>query len=90
MQKSIYHFFFTRQFYFKVFKTITLNAKHYFIMKIPNKRELQQIVLNHSSDISFKDFMKLYKDYTKEPFWFLVNDTTLPSDNPLRFRKSLL
>ena len=37
-------------------------------MKIPNKRELQQIVLNHSSDISFKDFMKLYKDYTKEPF----------------------
>ena len=58
-------------------------------MKIPNKRELQQIASNHSSDIDFKDFMKLYKDYTKEPYSFLVNDTTLSSDNPLRFRKNL-
>ena len=56
----------------------------YFIMKIPNKRELQQIVRNHLPDIEFKDFMKLYKDYTKEPFSFSVNDSTLPSDNPLR------
>ena len=55
-------------------------------MKIPNKRELQQIVSNHSFDIDFKDFMKLYKDYTKEPCSFLVNDTTLPSYNPLPFR----
>ena len=46
-------------------------------MKIPNKRELQQITCNHSSDIYFKDFMKLYKDYTKEKYSFLVNDTTL-------------
>ena len=76
------------QSYFKVPKTITLNATHYFIMKIPNKRELQQIASNHSSDIDFKDFMKLYKDYTKEPYSFLVNDTTLSSDNPLRFRKN--
>ena len=45
---------------------------------------------NHLLDIDFKDFMKLYKDYTKEPFSFLVNDTTLSSDNPLRFRKNLL
>ena len=75
---------------FKVPKTIRLNATHYFIMKIPNERELQQIGSNHSSDIECKDFMKLYKDYTKEPFSFLVNDTTLPSDNPLRFRKNLL
>ena len=59
-------------------------------MKIPNKRELQQIVSNHSSDIDFKDSMKLYKDYTKEPYSFLVNNTTLSSDNPLRFRTSLL
>ena len=59
-------------------------------MKIPNKRELLQITLNHSSDIDFKDFMKIYKNYTKEPYSFLVNDTTLPSDNPLRFRKNLL
>ena len=69
--------------YFKVPKTIRLNARHYFIMKIPNKRELQQIVSNHSSDIDFKNFMKLFKDYTKKPYSFLVNDTTLSSDNPL-------
>ena len=53
---------FISQSYFKVPKTITLNATYYFIMKILNKRELQQIASNHSSDINFKDFMKLYKD----------------------------
>ena len=58
-------------------------------MKTLNKRELQQIALNHSSDIDFKDFMNIYKS-TKEPYCFLVNDTTLPSDNPLRFRKNFL
>ena len=64
-------------------KTIRLNATHYFIMKIPNKRELQQIPSNHLSNIKFKNFMKLYKNYTKEQFLFLVNDTSLPSDNQL-------
>ena len=59
-------------------------------MKIPNKRELQQIALNHSSDIDVKDFMKLFKKYTAEPHSVLVNDTTLSSDDPLRFRKNLL
>ena len=44
-------------------------------MEIPNKRELQQIVSNHSSDIEL-NFMKLEKDYTKETYSFLVNDTT--------------
>ena len=82
--------FFISQSYFKVPKTLRLNATHYFIMKIPNQRELQQIASNHSSDIEFKDFIKLYKDYTKDPFSFLVNDTTLPSDNPLRSRKNPL
>ena len=71
-------------------KTIRLNATHYFIMKISNKRELEQIASNHSSDINFKDFKKLYRDYTKEPYPFLVNDMTVSSDNPLRFRKNLL
>ena len=61
------------------------NSTNVFIMKIPNKREPQQIVLNHSSDIDFKDFIKIYKKCTAEPYYFLVNDTTLPSDNPLRF-----
>ena len=76
--------------YFKVPKDVRLNTKHFFIVKIPNKRELQQIALNHSSDIDFKDFMKIFKKYTAEPYSFLVNDTTLPSDDPLRFRKNLL
>ena len=70
-------------------KTIRLNATHYFIMKIPNKRVLHQIGFNHLSDTDFKDFMKLYQEYTKEPYSFLVNDTTLLSDNPLQFRKNL-
>ena len=74
----------------KVSKTIRLNATHYFAMKIPNKRELHQIASNDLSDIDFKDFMKLYKDYTKQPFSFLVNDRTLSSYKPLRFRKNLL
>ena len=59
-------------------------------MKFPNKRELQQIALNHSSDIDFKYFIKIYKKCTAEPYSFLVNDTTLPPDDPLRFRKNLL
>ena len=59
-------------------------------MKIPNKRELRQIAVNHSSDINFKDFIKIYKNCTTEPYSFLVNDDTLASDNPLRLRKNLL
>ena len=59
-------------------------------MKIPNKRELQQIALNHLSDIDFQDFMDLYKKYPAKPYSFLLIDTTVESDNPLRFRKILL
>ena len=51
---------FISQSYFKVPKTIRLNATHYFIMKSPKKKELQEIASNHSSDTSFKDFVKLY------------------------------
>ena len=77
------------QSYFKVPKDIRLNSTHFFIMKILNKREFQQIALNHSSYIDFKDFMKIYKECTKEPYSFLVNDTTLQPNNPLRFRYNL-
>ena len=45
-------------------------------MKIPNKKEHQQIVSTHSSEIDLKDFMKLYEEYTKEVFAFLVSNTT--------------
>ena len=75
---------------FAVPKNTRLNLTHYFIMKIPNKRELQQITCNHSSDIAFQDFMNLYKKCTKKPYSFLVIDTTLASDNSSRFRKNLL
>ena len=51
---------------------------------------MKQIACNYSSDIEFKGFMKLYKDYTKEPYSLLVNDTTLLSDKPFSFRKNLL
>ena len=81
---------FITQLYFKAPKDVRLNSTRFFIMKIPNKRELQQIALNNSSDIDFKDFMKIFKKHTAEPYSFLVNDTTLPSDNPLRFKKNLL
>ena len=81
---------FIMQSYFKVPKDVRLNSTLFFIMKTPNKRELQKITLNHSSDIDFKDFMNIYKKCTAEPYFFLVNDTTLPSDDTLRFRKNLL
>ena len=81
---------FITQSYFKVSKDVRLNSSHFFIMKIPNKRVLQQIALNRSSDIDSKDFMKIFKKYTAEPYSFLVNDTTLPLDDLLRFRKNLL
>ena len=80
---------FITQSYFKVPKDVRLNSTHCFIMKIPKKREFQQIAVNHSSDIYFKDSIKIYKKCTAEPYSFLVNDTTLPLDDPLRFRKNL-
>ena len=75
--------------YFKVPKDVRLNTIHFFIAKILNKRELQQIAINHSSDTSTKDFDNIYRKCTSEPYSFLVNDTTLASNNPLRFRKNL-
>ena len=80
---------FITQSYFKVPKDVKLNTSHFFITKIPNKRELQQIAINHSSDINTKDFANIYRKCTAEPYSFLVNDTTLASNNPLRFRKNL-
>ena len=77
---NIYLAFITQS-YFKVPKEVRLNTTHFFIMKVPNKRELQQIATNHSSDIDF--------NCSNKPYSFLVNDTTLASDNPLRFTKSL-
>ena len=88
-RKSNISLVFITQSYFKVPKDVRLNTTHFFIAKIPNKRELQEIAINHSSDINTKDFANIYRKCTAEPYSFLVNDTTLASDNPLRFRKNL-
>ena len=80
---------FITQSYFKVPKDVRLNTTHFFISKIPNKRELQQIAINHSSDVRTKDFINIYKECTAKLYSFLVNDTTLASDNPLKFKKIL-
>ena len=63
---------------FKVPKDGRLNSTHFFVLKIPNKRELRETALNHSSDIDFQDFLNLYKQFTAKPYSFLVNDTVLP------------
>ena len=77
---------FITQSYFKVPKDVRLNTSQFFIAKIPNKRELQQIAINHSLDISTKDFADIYRKRTNEPYSFLV---IVLSNNPLRFRKNL-
>ena len=59
------------------------------MVNILNKRELQQIAINQSSDISTEDFINIYRKCTAEPYLFFVNDNTLASNNPLRFRKNL-
>ena len=69
---------------------VRLNSTHYSIMKINNKRKLQNIAINHSANIDYKDFIKIYRECTKEPYNFLTIDTTLPSTNPLRFGKKFV
>ena len=80
---------FISQSYFKVPKDVRNNSTHFSIMKILNKRELQQIAINHSLDINTKAFIEIYRKCTNKPYSFLVIDTTLPSNNSLRFRKNL-
>ena len=80
---------FITQSYFKVPKDVRLNTTLFLIMKISNKRELQQIALNHSFGIDFKDFITIYKKCTAKKYPFLVNDATLASDNYFRVRKNL-
>ena len=80
---------FITQSYFSVPKDVRLNSTHYSNMKIISKKELQNIAINHSTDIDYKDFIKIYRECTKEPYKFLTIDTTLPSTNTLRFRTNL-
>ena len=79
---------FITQSYFSVSKDVRLNSTH-LIKKINNRKEWQNIVINHSGDIDYKDFMTIYWECTKEPYSFLTINTTLPASDPLRFRKNL-
>ena len=79
---------FITQSYFSVPKEVRLNSTHYLMMKVHNKRELQQIAINPSVDIDYKEFLKICRNCTKEPYSFLTIDTTLPANNPMRFRKN--
>ena len=72
-----------------IIEDVILNSTHFLIMKINSRKELQNIAINHYADIDYKDFMKIYRECTKEPFNFLTIDTTLPASDPLRFRKNL-
>ena len=80
---------FISQSYFSVPKDVRLNSTHHLIMKINKKRELENIAINHSPDIDFQDFIKIYRECTKEPYNFFTIDTKLPANDPLRFRKNL-
>ena len=71
------------QSYFPVPKHVRLNSTDYLIMKINNNWELQNIAINHSADIDYKDFVKIYRDGTKKPYSFLTIDTALPASDPL-------
>ena len=63
---------FITQSYFSVPKELRLNSMHYLIFEVNNRRELQNIAINHSADIDYKDFLKMYRNCTKEPYSFLT------------------
>ena len=80
---------FVTQCYFKVPKDVRLNSTHYLIIKIHNKREPQNTAFNYSAEIDYNDFLKIYRNCANQLYSFLTIDTTLPANNPMRFRKNL-
>ena len=81
---------FITQSYFRTPKDVRLNSTQYVLMEIQSKKELQNIAQENSGDIDFKDFLKTYKDYTSEPYSYIIIDTAVLSNNPMRFRKTFL
>ena len=73
---------------FSVPKDVRLNSTHYLIFKVNNRRELQNIAINHSADIDYRDFLKIYRNCAKEPYSFFTINTRLTADNPIRFGKN--
>ena len=75
---------------FSVPKDVRLNATHYLVRKINSRKELINIVLNHSVDIDYHSFVRIYRECTRKPYSFLTIDTALPASDPLRFRNNFL
>ena len=59
-------------------------------MKFNNRKDLQNIAINHSADIDYNNFVRIYRECTRKSYSFLTIDTTLPASDPLRFKKDLL
>ena len=78
---------FITQSYFSVPKEARLNSTHYLIMKINNRKDLQQIAIDHSADIDYKDFLKIYRNCTKEPYSLFTIDVHNPT---IKIRKNIL
>ena len=78
---------FITQSYLSVLKDVRLNSIHYFILKINNRKELQNIGINHSADIDYNDFERIYRGFTRKPYSSITIDTTSPASDPFRFRK---
>ena len=87
-RKSNISLIFITQSYFSVPKDVRLNSTNYLLIKIYNRRELQQIAIDHSADIDYKYFVKICRNCKREDYSLLTVDTTLPTDNPIRFRKN--
>ena len=80
MHKIKYFTCFITQSYFSVLKDVRVNSTHYLIMKINNRKKLQNVVINHSADIDYKDFMKIYRECTREPYNFFDNRYYITSE----------
>ena len=61
---------FITQSYFSAPKHVRLNATHYLIMRFNNRKELQNVAINHFADIDYKDFVKIYRECSNEPDFF--------------------
>ena len=81
---------FITQSYYSAPKAVRSNSTHYIILKIHNRKELQQIAIDHSADIDYKDFLKIYRNCTQEPYSFFTINTILSFSDPLKVRKNFL
>ena len=81
---------FITQSYFRTPKDARLNSTHYLLTKIHNKREIRNIAEDNSADLEYSDFLKLYKHFTSKRCCFVITDTTLPSNDPKKYRSNFI